>query len=121
MGRHGSYLAATAAGAIAGVLLYLVLIPTFGLTGAGLAFVLAEVAVAVTAYLQLSAEVRGVCRNPLLGTALAAALPLFVAVRIVNAHTTQIYLVVSAGALAYLLSCGWFIRKTLVQQFSGLR
>jgi O-antigen/teichoic acid export membrane protein len=121
MGRHRSYLTATAGGAIAGVLLYITLIPAFGLTGAGLAFVLAEVAVAATGYGLLPRELRDSWKNPLLGIALAGTVLMFVAIRVVNAHTTQIFAVVSAGAVAYLLSCSWFIRKTLVGQLFGSR
>lgn len=116
-----SYLAATASGAATGVVLYLVLIPTFGLMGAALGFVLGEVVVAAVGYSLLPRELHDSWKNPLLGVALAGALLMFVAIRLVNAHTTQIFTVVSAGAGAYLLSCGWFIRKTLVGQVAGTR
>jgi len=121
MGRHRAYLAATAAGAVAGVLLYVILIRTLGLVGAGLAFVLAEVVVAATGYRLLPPEVRDACKSPLLGVALAATLPMFVAVRMASCYTTQIFVVVAAGGAAYLVTCGWFIRKTLGEQIAGFR
>lgn len=91
------------------------------LMGAALGFVLGEVVVAAVGYSLLPRELHDSWKNPLLGVALAGALLMFVAIRLVNAHTTQIFTVVSAGAGAYLLSCGWFIRKTLVGQVAGTR
>jgi len=121
MGRHRSYLAATASGAVAGVLLYLALIPAFGLIGAGLAFVLAEVVVAGTGYALLPRELRDSWKNPLVAVSLAAALLMFVVIRVVNAQTTHVPTVVLVGVATYVLSCGWFIRKRLVGQLAGSR
>jgi polysaccharide transporter, PST family len=116
MGRHRAYLVSTAGGAAVGVLLYLVLTPTLGLTGAGLAFVLAEVAVAAIAYSLLPRDLRDLWKTPVIAVALLAGLLMVAAVRLVANYDSQVLIVISAGAVVYILSCGWFVRKWLLQQ-----
>ena len=116
MGRHRAYLVSTAGGAATGVLLYLVLTPVLGLTGAGLAFVLAEVAVAAIAYSLLPRDLRDLWKNPMIAVALLAGLLMVAAVKVVASYDSRVLIVISAGAIVYILSCGWFVRKWLIQQ-----
>jgi O-antigen/teichoic acid export membrane protein len=119
LGRHRAFFAATAGGAATGLVLYLILIPTLGLRGAGLAFVLAELVVAVIAYALLP-ELHGSLKNPLIGIALGGSLLMLVSVRIVTAYLTQGFVAIGVGVLVYLLSCGWLVRKYLTEQAQGL-
>lgn len=121
MGRHRAYLMSTAGGAVAGVLLYLTLIPALGLTGAALAFVLAEFFVAAIAYTLLPRELRDLWKNPMVGIALAGTMLMVIAVRIVNAHSSSVAVVVSVGVLVYIASCGWFVRKWLREELRSLQ
>jgi PST family polysaccharide transporter len=116
MGRHRAYLVSTAGGAAAGVLLYLVLTPTLGLTGAGLAFVLAEVVVAAIAYSLLPSDLRDLWKNPMITIGLLASLVMVAALRLVASYSPQVLTVISTGTIVYILSCGWFVRKWLLQQ-----
>jgi O-antigen/teichoic acid export membrane protein len=115
-GRHRPYFFAATGGAAAGMILYFTLIPTVGLSGAALAFVLAELVVAVIAYASLPAELRTIGRSPVVGAALFSALLMAIVVRVVNLYTNRLYLVVPAGALVYLISCGWMSRKWLLRE-----
>jgi O-antigen/teichoic acid export membrane protein len=115
MGRHRAYLASTAGGAMAGGLLYLVLIPIWGLTGAAVAFVLAELVVASIALLKIP-ELYDSWKNPVLGIALASALLMLIAIRVANAYTSQAIVVISVGACIYVMSSGWFVRKWIAEQ-----
>lgn len=116
MGRHRAYLVSTAGGAVVGVVLYLLLTPMLGLAGAGLAFVLAEVAVAAIAYSLLPRVLRDLWKNPMIAVALLASLLMVAAVRLVASYDSQVLIVISAGAFVYILSCGWFVRKWLLDQ-----
>lgn len=115
LGRHRAYFAATGGGAAAGLILYLTLIPTLGLRGAGLALVLAEVVVAIIAYALLP-ELRGSWKNPLIGIALGGALLMMASVRIVSAYIPQGSVAIWTGVLVYFGSSGWFLRKFLIEQ-----
>jgi O-antigen/teichoic acid export membrane protein len=118
MGRHRAYLASTAGGAVAGSLLYLALIPTLGLRGAALALVLAELVVAVLAALRIP-EISGLWKNPVFAVSLASASLMFVAVKVVNSYTSQAIVVITVGASIYLMGCGWFVRKLIVERQSS--
>jgi O-antigen/teichoic acid export membrane protein len=115
MGRHRAYLASTAGGAFAGSLLYLTLIPVFGLRGAALALVLAELVVAAIAVLRIP-EISGLWKNPILAVSLGSAALMLLAIKLANSYTSQTIIVVSAGACIYLMSCGWFVRKLIVER-----
>jgi O-antigen/teichoic acid export membrane protein len=115
LGRHRAYFAATAGGAAAGLILYLTLIPTLGLRGAGLALVLAEFVVVAIAYASLP-ELRDSWKNPLIGVAVGGALLMLVSVRIVSSYTPQGLTSICVGVLVYFVSCGWFLRKYLIAQ-----
>ena len=117
MGRHRAYFASTAAGAVVGVVSYLILIPTLGLTGAALAFSFGQIVVAVTAYALMPPEVREACKNPYIAAAAAASVAMMLVVRLVNLHTSRPALVISAGALAYALLCIWPAKRWLGQEF----
>ncbi|HXR17855.1 MAG TPA: oligosaccharide flippase family protein [Terriglobales bacterium] len=119
MGRHRAYLASTAGGAAAGVILYLTLIPTMGLAGAGLAFVLAEFVVAAIGYALLPPALHNLWKDPIVGVALASSLLMAVAVRIVSAYVPQVFVVVATGVFVYVGSCGWFVRKWFIEQFAA--
>lgn len=115
-GRHRAYLASAIAGAAAGIPLYLILTPIFGLTGAGIAFVGGELVVAATAYTFLPPELRNLWKNPMVGVAVVATLLMVIAVRFVNVYTSQPFIVISAGVVMYVLASGWFVKRWLVEQ-----
>lgn len=117
MGRYREYLISTSTGAVAGLVLYCILIPTFGLTGAAVAFVVGEMFVALSAYLCLPGQLKGLWRNSMLGMAVVSALVMFCAIRIVNTYNSQPWIVISSGALVYMTLCGWFFRKWMISQF----
>ena len=119
MGRHRAYLISAAAGAVAGVSLFLVLVPWLGLTGACLAFVLGELAVAIVAYSQIPRGLRGLWKNPLIGVFVIAALVMAVAVKLVTLYSSRPLIVVFAGACVYAILSGWFIKKWLMEQLRG--
>jgi len=114
-GRHRAYLAATGSGAVSGVVLYLILIPAFGLRGAALAFVMAEFVVAATAYWLLP-ELRDAWKNPALTGSLCAAALMLVSLRVLASYTSQLFVLISASGSIYVLACGWFVRKALFGQ-----
>lgn len=111
MGRPRAYFAATAGGAIGGVLLYLVLIPAFGLTGAGVAFVLAELIVALIAFGLLPEQLRDLWKNPVMAIALAAAVLMAFAIQLGIAYSLRLPVLIAGGVLVYTLACGWYVRK----------
>jgi len=113
LGRHRAYLASTAAGALVGTSLYMILVPAFGLRGAALALVTAELVVAATALSKLP-ELHGSWRSPLLSVAFGSALLMLFAIRIASAYTSQIVIVLLIGAGVYLTACGWYVRRLWV-------
>ncbi|HYA26294.1 MAG TPA: oligosaccharide flippase family protein [Terriglobales bacterium] len=115
MGRHRAYLASTVGGAVVGLLLYLTLIPAFGLPGAALALVLAELVVAGVAVIKIP-EISDLWKNPVFAVSLASATLMFIAIKVANTYTSQAIVVVSVGACIYLMSCGWFVRKLIVER-----
>jgi O-antigen/teichoic acid export membrane protein len=115
MGRHRAYLLSTAGGAVVGSLLYLVLIPILGLRGAAFALVLAELDVAIIAVFRIP-EISGLWKNPILAVSLGSATLMLVAIKLANTYTSQTIVVVSVGASFYLMSCGWFVRKLIVER-----
>jgi PST family polysaccharide transporter len=119
LGRHRAYFAATAAGAAGGVLLYLLLIPAFGLAGAGAAFVLAELAVALIAFGLLPEPLRDLWKNPVIGISLAAAVLMAAAVELGTMCSLRLPLLVTGGALVYAVACGWYVRKWFHEQLGA--
>jgi len=116
-GRHRAYLASTAGGAVAGLVFYLILISAFGLKGAAVAFVLAELVVAGIAF-GLLPELRDSWKNPALAISAGAALLMLISVKLVILYTSGIFTVVSVGITVYALACGWFVRRILIGQRS---
>jgi len=119
MGRHRSYLIATSGGAVAGILLYLVLTPVFGLNGAGLGFVLAELFVAAIAYALLPRELQDLWKNPMILVATGGALLMTLLLKIAGPYVQNLLPMVVLGASVYLLSCGWFVRGWLGRELSS--
>lgn len=115
MGRHRAYLASTAGGAVVGSLLYVTLIPDFGLPGAALALVLAELVVAGIALIRIP-EVSDLWKNPVFAISLGSASLMFLAIKLANTYTSQAIAVISVGACIYLMSCGWFLRKLIMER-----
>ncbi len=112
LGRHRAYLASTAAGAVIGSILYFTLVPSLGLTGAALAFVLAELVVAAMAWVKIP-ELHGTWQNPMLSVSFGSAALMFLAIKLANTYTSQIIVLVSVGACVYIMSCGWYVRRLL--------
>ena len=120
MGRHRAYLVSTGGGAVAGVVLYAVLILSLGLRGACLALVLAEAVVAGTAYFLLPRELRSFWKNPLLVYILFSTLAMSIAVRTISQHSVRPAVVISAGMIVYAVGCFWPFKKWLRAQFEGV-
>jgi O-antigen/teichoic acid export membrane protein len=121
LGRHRAYLASATAGALAAVFFSLVLVHFFALPGVCVAFVLAEVAVGVTAYFLIPNDLRDLWKNPMIAVAGVAGLLMVAVVRLVNSYTSRPLVVVAAGAAVYLIALGLLGRKLLVQQFGDAR
>ncbi len=110
-GDHRAYLRSTLGGAISGILLYLVLIPAIGIKGACVAYVSAELVVATIAWTQIPSQLRGMWRSPIIGAAVISVLLMLVAINVVDGYTVRPAIIVSAGAVAYTLSCGWYFKN----------
>lgn len=117
LGRHRACLASATAGAVVAIALSLTLIRTFGLTGACIAFVLGEFAVAITAYALIPRDLKDFWRNPFIAVAGFSALLMVGAVRIANSYTSRPLLVVGVGAATYLITAALLGRKMLIEQF----
>jgi len=113
MGRHRAYLASTTAGAVVGTALYMMMVPAFGVRGAALSLVTAELVVAATALSRLP-ELHGSWRTPLLWVAFGSALLMLFAIRVTTAYTSQIVIVLLVGGGVYMVACGWYVRRLLV-------
>lgn len=111
MGRPRAYFASTAAGAIAGVILYSLLVPTLGLTGAAVAFVVAEFVVAGTAYFLLPGDLRGLWKSPAIGAALISGVLMLLVLRVAKIYMPEPIIAVLTGAAIYTVLCAWFLRK----------
>ncbi len=121
LGRHRACLASAAAGALAAVVLALVLVHFFGLPGACVAFVLAEATVGVTAYVLIPEELRDLWKNPIILVAGFSALLMVAGVRLTNSCTSRPLIVVGAGAVVYMVALVVLGRKMLMQQFGDAR
>ena len=117
LGRHRAYLASATAGAVTAVVFSLILVHAFGLPGVCVAFVLAEVAVGVTAYLLIPRDLQDLWKNPFIVVASFSALLMVAAVRLANSYSSRPLLVVAAGAVVYLIATAALGKKLLMQQF----
>jgi O-antigen/teichoic acid export membrane protein len=111
MGLYKQYMRSTVVGAVTGILLFFALTKMFGVVGAGVAFFLAEFAVALTSILSLPHEFRSLSRNSMILTAAGAALLMFACVELLMRFTTRPVVVVLCGVLVYCLATAAFVRK----------
>ena len=86
-----------------------------------MAFVLAEATVGVTAYLLIPQELRDLWKNPIIPVAAFSALLMVGAVRLTSSYTARPMVVVSAGAVVYMIALIVLGRKMLMQQFGEAR
>ena len=121
LGRHRACLISATAGAVAAIALALVLVDFFGLPGGCVAFVLAEATVGITAYLLIPVELRDLWKNPIILVAGFSGLLMVGAVRLTNSYTARPLIVVSAGAVVYMIALIVLGRKMLMQQFGDAR
>jgi O-antigen/teichoic acid export membrane protein len=119
MGKHRAYLISATVGALFAVLLSLLLVRAFGLIGVCVAFVLAELAVGVTAYLLMPHDLRDLWKNSIIAVSGFSGLLMVAAVRLANSYSSRPLLVVGVGAVVYLIASGVLGRKLLMQQFGG--
>ncbi len=119
-GRYRAYLLSSATGAVAGVLLYCLLVRWAGLAGAGAAFVTAELVVGVTAYALLRKELHGLWKSRAIGAAVVFGLLMLGAVQIVGKFESSPLIVILSGVLVYTSLCGWFFRGWLTRQLRGV-
>jgi len=119
MGRHRAYLASACSGAIAGMLLYLLLTMTMGLVGSCLAFVLAELVVAVVAYAFVPRGVRSFWKSSVIAYILLSSLGMLVVVRIIETYTSNPLMVIPIGALAYAAISFHHLKKWIMNQLSA--
>ncbi len=119
LGRYRAYLASATVGALAAVLLSLALVRVYGLAGVCMAFILAELAVGVTAYRLIPRDLRGLWRSPIAAVAGFSGLLMVVAVRVMNSYSSRPLLVVSVGAAVYLIALGALGGRLLKRQFGG--
>jgi O-antigen/teichoic acid export membrane protein len=117
MGKHREYLASASVGALTAISLSYFLGRTFGLPGVCIAFVLAEAAVAFTAYLLIPSDLRDLWKNPIIPVAAGAALLMVASVRFANVYSSSPLVVVLVGGVVYLCVSGVFGIRIFRQQF----
>lgn len=117
MGRHRAYLVSASVGAVAAVLLSLTLVRVAGLAGVCIAFVLAEAAVAATAYLLIPDDLRDLWRNPMIAVAGFSGLLMVATVRVVNSYSSRPWIVLISSATVYLVASVAVGGKLIAQQF----
>jgi O-antigen/teichoic acid export membrane protein len=121
MGRHRAYLVSSAVGALTAVVFSFGLVRVAGLPGVCIAFVLAEAAVGVAAYLQIPSELRDVWKNPMIIVAGFAGLAMMAVVKLVNSYSSRPLVVVISGAAMYLIVLFASGRTVLREQFGDAR
>jgi polysaccharide transporter, PST family len=121
MGRHRAYLASGAVGAFVAVLLSFTLGRIFGLPGVCVSFVLAEVAVAVTAYCLIPHELRDLWKNPVITVAAFSSLLMLAAVHFANSYSARPLLIVGIGVAVYATVSIALGRRLLLRQFGEAR
>jgi polysaccharide transporter, PST family len=117
IGRYREYLVSTIAGAIVGVICYVVLIPLLGLRGACVAFVLGEVGVAVTAYRLIPAEARTIWHNPLLGVAVVSSAVMGALIVFLRWRGVAPLVLVIVGTLVYAAASTLLGLRSLRREF----
>ena len=116
LGNYRAYLISTATGAVVALLLYLTLVPMLGLHGACLAFVSAELAVAISGYLQAPPPTREVWSHPLLYVIVAAAALMGGLLLVLSRYFRPVPATILAG-ITYLLVCGLLARRRIMEEF----
>lgn len=116
LGNYRAYLISTATGAVVALLMYLTLVPMLGLHGACLAFVSAELAVAISGYLQAPPPTREVWSHPLLYVIVAAAALMGGLLLVLSRYFRPVPATILAGT-TYLLVCGLLARRRIMEEF----
>ncbi len=116
LGHYREYLISTAIGALVALLLYSTLVRLMGLRGACLAFVAAELAVAVSGYLMSPPPVREVWSHPLLYVVVGAAVIMVAVLGVASRLLPPVPATLVAGA-AYVLICGLMARRRIINEF----
>lgn len=117
MGHYRAYLISATVGAFTAAALSLILVRLLGLPGACIAFILAEFAVAATAYLLIPSELRDMWKNPVIALAAVCTLLMVAVVRFAGYYSSRPLLIVAIGAVVYMSASFLFGRKLLSQQF----
>ena len=117
MGRHQAYFLSTLVGAVSAVVLWLVLPPVFGIAGACVAFVLAEFAVALCAFILCPPKVRAAAKTPLLGVAVIASLIMGAALWFTLPRHFPPLAVVGVGCAVYVIAWAAIGRNLLKKEF----
>jgi O-antigen/teichoic acid export membrane protein len=120
MGRHRAYLVSTLAGALSAVLLCLILPPLFGVSGACVAFVLGELAVALCAFLLCPPEVRTAAKTPLLGVAVIASLFMGAALWLALPRHLHPLALIGVGCAVYVIIWAGIGRNLLKSEIEGI-
>lgn len=119
MGRYRAYLYAGTTGAATALILSLWLVRIMGVRGVCIAFVLAECAVALTAFSLIPRELRDWWKNPMIPIAAFASLLMVAAVRLANMYSSRPVLLVAIGVAVYAPVSALLGRKFLLQQFGA--
>jgi O-antigen/teichoic acid export membrane protein len=119
-GRHRAYFVSTAIGAISAVVLCVTLTPLFGVPGACLAYVLGELAVAISAYLLCPLEVRETVRTPVMAVALIASLIMAAALWLTIPRHLHPLALIAVGSLVYVMSWAILGRNLLRREAEGI-
>jgi len=119
MGRHRAYFVSTLVGASAAVILNLLLPPLFGITGACVAFVLGEVAVALCAFWLCPPQVRAAAKTPLLSLAVIASLLMGAVLRVALQWHLPPLVLVGLGCAVYAIVWAVIGRNLLKREVAG--
>jgi polysaccharide transporter, PST family len=101
LGRHDGYLRATAYGAFLGITLNIALIPLIGIHGACIAYVLAQIAIGLTAYLSTRDVVAGVWRQPFVGKSLCSSICMMLVLLFIKQFSLNVIAELLAGVFVY--------------------
>ena len=107
LGKHREYLISTATGAAVAMVAYLLLVPSGGIRGASIAFVLGEAVVAVVAYRLAPEAARDVWNSGLLKVAVAGTGVMAVALLVAQLLRVPTLAAAIESGVLYVLFCGW--------------
>jgi O-antigen/teichoic acid export membrane protein len=120
MGRHRAYFISTLVGAVSAVVLCLILPPLFGVTGACVAYVLGELAVAVCAFLLCPPQVRAAAKTPLLAIAMIASLIMGAALWVALPRHLPPLALIGLGCAVYASTWACIGRNLLKREVEGI-